>query len=310
MLRESSSQPQPGGGRRQWFSDDAFDLYVWTDGDGGVVRFQLCYGKPRDEHALTWSPRGTSHHRVDDGEDLPTRNRTPVLVADGEVAWEPLRRRFEAAAAELDPSLRAFVAGRLAPTRLVADVDAPHAAHSPVPPRRPAGEVTGEEPGSDAIARVVLALLVGALLASVVAFLIRDQPAPGPAEVARPQAAEAPPTLAFPSCPERKSAPSPGDACFSDPRVRAYLDAVRVALFGAWELPGHVGPDQSFSLKIVLAPDGSVRCLSELSDADSALAGSVYLAIARSQPYPTMTEPVGCLADQPIAMTFRNPVER
>jgi hypothetical protein len=309
MLRESSSQPQPGGGKRQWFSGDAFDLYVWTDGDGGVVRFQLCYGKPRDEHALTWSPKGTSHHRVDDGEDLPTRNRTPILVADGEVAWEPLRRRFEAAAAELDPALRAFVAERIAPTRLVADVDGPHAGPA-APPPRPVGEATGEEPGPDAVSRVVLALLGGALLACVVAVLVRDQPEPGHAQIVRPPAAEPPPTLAFSSCPERASAAPPGAACFAEPRVRAYLDSVRVAIFGAWELPADARPDQSFSLKIALAPDGSVRCVSELSEADPSLAGSVYLAIAGSQPFAPMPEEVGCLAHQSLTMTFRNPVKR
>ena len=40
--------------RRRWFTDDHWDLYVWIRKDGSYSGFQLCYGKPDSEHALTW----------------------------------------------------------------------------------------------------------------------------------------------------------------------------------------------------------------------------------------------------------------
>ena len=125
MLVEASSQTVVDGHTRQWFADDFFDLYVWFDSSSKVEHFQLCYGKPRDEHALTWSAAGVSHHRVDDGEENPAKNRTPILLAAGPVEWGELRRLFVAAASELDPSLSEFVAARLDPASLVPDVDAP-----------------------------------------------------------------------------------------------------------------------------------------------------------------------------------------
>jgi hypothetical protein len=43
-----------------------------------IYGFQLCYGKPRWERALTWlDGRGFSYAEVDSGEDQPTRNRSP-----------------------------------------------------------------------------------------------------------------------------------------------------------------------------------------------------------------------------------------
>src|SRR6266496_2922148 len=69
---------------RRWFSDDYFDLIIWTLPNGSVSGFQLCYDKTGTERALTWSPRsGFQHERVDTGEADPTKNRTPVLVPDG-----------------------------------------------------------------------------------------------------------------------------------------------------------------------------------------------------------------------------------
>jgi hypothetical protein len=39
---------------RKWFTDEYFDLFVWSDNKGEIARFQLCCNKGRDEHALTW----------------------------------------------------------------------------------------------------------------------------------------------------------------------------------------------------------------------------------------------------------------
>ena len=95
--------------RRRWFADDEFDLYVWADETGTPTRFQLCYGKPRHERALTWTPEGVHHDGVDAGDDNPTKNMTPVLTPDADVDWPTLHDRFEAASREIDPEVRGFV---------------------------------------------------------------------------------------------------------------------------------------------------------------------------------------------------------
>ena len=71
---------------RRWFTDDYWDLYVWFNDKKKIVGFQLCYGKPDDEHALTWLTEGKFiHTRVSDsspGRYGPTME-APILVADG-----------------------------------------------------------------------------------------------------------------------------------------------------------------------------------------------------------------------------------
>ncbi len=85
MLREIADVRQiKGEPRRRWFTDEHFDLVIWSEEDE-IVGFQLCYDKSKDERALTWKPEsGFSHHGVDGGEDRAGRYKgTPILVADG-----------------------------------------------------------------------------------------------------------------------------------------------------------------------------------------------------------------------------------
>jgi hypothetical protein len=66
---------------RRWISDDYFDLIVWYTPAGEIHGFQLCYDKPRREHALNWSHEGGFLHTgIDTGESSPHANLTPVLA--------------------------------------------------------------------------------------------------------------------------------------------------------------------------------------------------------------------------------------
>ncbi|NUN96112.1 MAG: hypothetical protein HUU16_08045 [Candidatus Omnitrophica bacterium] len=100
----------PGEGRRRWFTDDYFDLIVWFREDGGIHGFQLCYGVGTDEHALTWTEsEGYGHNRMDTGEGSPLKNRTPILVADGEFQGAGVTRRLEESSRGIDAEVRDFV---------------------------------------------------------------------------------------------------------------------------------------------------------------------------------------------------------
>ena len=98
MFHRTAKKPVTGDYDRTWLSDDYFDLIVWHAPDDTIHGFQLCYGKPTWERALTWrSGRGFSHMRVDDGESIAWGNQTPILVPDGSFPAESvvaeLRRR-------------------------------------------------------------------------------------------------------------------------------------------------------------------------------------------------------------------------
>jgi hypothetical protein len=89
---------------RDWYQDDYFDLFVWTDAAGAVVAFQLCYDRLNQERVLAWSrDGGFLHRRVDDGE------QSPILVTDGVFAADEVALEFDRRADALDPSVRAFL---------------------------------------------------------------------------------------------------------------------------------------------------------------------------------------------------------
>lgn len=117
MLREHTNVSQrEGEARRRWFADTYFDLIVWYEPDDPeqVLGFQLCYDKAQDEHALTWKRHsGFSHHAIDDGQPDAVTNMTPILVPDGVVPVNDVRRRFEAVCGSIDPEISRLVLARL-----------------------------------------------------------------------------------------------------------------------------------------------------------------------------------------------------
>lgn len=115
MLREIKAIRQiPGEARRRWFQDESMDLFVWLDPNGSIVGFQLTYDKPHAEKALTWRDGdGYVHTRVDDGARPGQYPGTPLLVPDGVCDAARMRQIFEERAVEMDPAVKAFVAGKL-----------------------------------------------------------------------------------------------------------------------------------------------------------------------------------------------------
>lgn len=100
---------------KRWFSDQYFDLIVWPDGDGSISRFELCYGKGVNEHAMVWDRQsGFSHVRVDDGERVLGRHKmTPIFVADGRFGGDSIAARFFAAGKDIDRKIVNFVYAKL-----------------------------------------------------------------------------------------------------------------------------------------------------------------------------------------------------
>jgi hypothetical protein len=85
VLRELRQVRQIAGeSRRRCSSDPDMGLAVWTDEDGGITDFELCCDKEHTEQAVRWiKGKGFDHKRVDDGEQSPWDNLTPILVPAG-----------------------------------------------------------------------------------------------------------------------------------------------------------------------------------------------------------------------------------
>lgn len=116
MLEEfkSVSQQRETPGYRRWFSDSVMELIVWYSPDGVVRGFQLCYDREGRERAFTWHvDAGMAHAAVDEGEDTPLRNDSPILVPDGAAPAARVLEQFRERSRDLDPALTALVAAKL-----------------------------------------------------------------------------------------------------------------------------------------------------------------------------------------------------
>lgn len=139
-MREIGPLRQDGArGRRRWFQDDYFDLFVWQDEGERPVAFELCYDRKAIEGAITWSEaKGFAHARVDAGEQSPFVSMTPLHRAGGTLPYFRIYHRFVAATERWQPELRAFLLERLREYRrqLYGTHRTPRRRRTRTPPRR------------------------------------------------------------------------------------------------------------------------------------------------------------------------------
>ncbi len=111
MLYEVKKVKQePGEGKKRWFTDDYFDLFIWIDEDGVLSSFQLSYDKGHDERVVTWTRKGGIRHTgVDDGESNPLSSMTPLLRTDGVFANSEIAEKFRRESGHINPKLADFV---------------------------------------------------------------------------------------------------------------------------------------------------------------------------------------------------------
>ena len=115
MLREIGATRQDSArGRRRWFQDDYFDLYIWQDAAATVIAFQLCYARNQNEGVIRWSSEdGFSHERVDDARHAAGMGMAPVLRTGATPPYFRIYNCFLSASEGWDPGLRTLVIERL-----------------------------------------------------------------------------------------------------------------------------------------------------------------------------------------------------
>jgi hypothetical protein len=114
MLREVPPSYHARGRPHRWFTDEHFDLIVWTADSAAVLAFELCYDQSRHERALIWSAdAGYEHFRVDAGEDSAVKNRTPILVSDGSFPKARVIADFTQASVAIDSTVRDSILRKL-----------------------------------------------------------------------------------------------------------------------------------------------------------------------------------------------------
>ena len=117
MLREIRGVEQRDPQRvKRWFQDEYFDLFVWQDRAGELLRFQLCYERDtRRERALEWQRgRGFQHLAVRQRySGSPGRDHSGDMALDGVLPYVTLKDRFASAARNLPPELQRFIEDKL-----------------------------------------------------------------------------------------------------------------------------------------------------------------------------------------------------
>ena len=111
MLKEIPVTSENDEPCKRWFTDHETDLFVWLDNDNNIIKFQVCYNKGKNEHALTWvKEQGFSHHAVDDGEEKVMKmKKSPILVQDGLVNLQDINDMFSSIGRELPAFIYNFV---------------------------------------------------------------------------------------------------------------------------------------------------------------------------------------------------------
>jgi len=116
MLQEIFlTQTQSSEGYKRWFQDDYFDLFIWQDFySSDIVSFQLCYDRACRERVIGWhQDYGFEHFRVDDGEQTPYKNMTPVFVNENMFPYREVLQNFIDRSEYLDEYIRIFIIEKL-----------------------------------------------------------------------------------------------------------------------------------------------------------------------------------------------------
>ena len=115
MLEEVRKVAQQKGveGRRRWFADDQMVLIVWYSANGRISGFELCYDKDGDEHSLVWRGGRLTHAAVDQGEELPTDNRSPIVVSGRRPPPRRILAEFRKRAEKLEHEIAELVIAQL-----------------------------------------------------------------------------------------------------------------------------------------------------------------------------------------------------
>jgi hypothetical protein len=114
MVEIKNVRQKAGDPFRRWFSDNYFDLIIWYNDEKEIIGFQLCYDVKENEKAITYSDGKFSHNKIDQGEDNPSKNRTPILVADGVFDELKVLPKFEESSKNLENGIKEYVSGKIA----------------------------------------------------------------------------------------------------------------------------------------------------------------------------------------------------
>lgn len=107
LIEDVAPKIESSGLTRRWFSDQYIDLVFWENDKGEIQVVHLCYNKNIDEHALVWKlDSGYEHYKVDEGEPGPLKNLSPMMVDDGKMDLDKLKKDFNIRSKNLEDKVK------------------------------------------------------------------------------------------------------------------------------------------------------------------------------------------------------------
>ena len=119
LQRQENSEEK----NRRWFQSPDMGLFIWSNNDENIVRFQLIYTAYGTERTLEWSEEAGMRNFHSE----TFRYGSAVLSSKTDFNVDALRKEFEAMSQNIDKNVRTFVLQQLfsEPSKLNQSVAAP-----------------------------------------------------------------------------------------------------------------------------------------------------------------------------------------
>jgi len=114
MLHDAPIRKVDGDLPRKWMMDRDLELILWYQTEGGIAGFELIHSDNIRRHSLRWLPaQGFQYACIDEGEQSPEANRTPILCSGPAFPKAQVLALFSERSATLPPEIRDFVLEKL-----------------------------------------------------------------------------------------------------------------------------------------------------------------------------------------------------
>ena len=97
----------------QWFRSTIADLVIESNSNGEIVHFSFSYRRRRENLSIEWDGFHLKSFQIDEGEQDPTFNRSPLILAEMETPVNEALVVFCKVADQLEPKIFDFVSSKL-----------------------------------------------------------------------------------------------------------------------------------------------------------------------------------------------------
>jgi len=103
-VRQNENEPH-----KRWFNSPKMDLFIWSNSDDKIIKYQLTYTLRPEKKALTWHEKSGLTHAQVDGSRSGNYPASPILIADDQCDMNLLLTLFIENSAEMEHEIKTFI---------------------------------------------------------------------------------------------------------------------------------------------------------------------------------------------------------